>query len=350
MAATVTDLVMLTVTNMLASCFAKLLTFLAQCVCMLLFDVRVYNEENNNATFRSAVGAMRDRFVFAQGFEARQGGTVFSGVVVGLTFVALVAPCKKDNYFRCTPSFVARVFRWRWLPPLIPDATQCDEDIAVGTIRVMRNSSASVGSCVWVVNKETVCPDAVIPRLVVEEARRIAGSVRRGDRIILSGPPGCGKSTTARLVAEALGAILVPDVDPSRPGYSTMSVLCNTKEDTHIVLSMDEIDVCLRRCAQTPALARQEARSDSVRPDAYDKTSWNAMMDLFQFIPRVTVVMSTNLTFKELDAVVGAENNSMLRDGRVTRRVEMGVAAGPATTPNQHQAASVRSRRAPLPP
>ena len=153
--------------------------------------------------------------------------------------------------------------------------------------------------------------------------------------VILSGPPGCGKSTTARAVTMLLDAVLVPGFDPSRPGHTTTDVLVTVRDlttvGTHVVISMDEFDVCVRRAVAGGALPAALGDAETGTPEVTDKASWNAMMDMLQFVPKVTVIMSTNLTFKELDAL--DPSGAMLRAGRVTQRIDAG-SPGPQLSGN----------------
>ena len=157
---------------------------------------------------------------------------------------------------------------------------------------------------------------ALADRIVVLHKEDIGGASQV--RVILSGPPGCGKTTTARLVAESLGSVLVSGFDPSRPGQSVHDVLAAMSSyvamNGHLVFSMDVFDVCIQRAVEGALTVSSESES----PEVTDKATWIALMDMLQFIPNVTFIMSTNLTFAELDAL--DVSVAMLRAGRVTQR------------------------------
>ena len=269
-----------------------------------------------------------------------------SGVIIGrwLSFVAIT---KQVTVRHFTVDGIV-VWRWRFLPTLVPD----DEALAAASSRgkawVFRASGSSAEAPNWRGRSELLCPDFV-PRAIVDGAREVAEAIAaaavktRQARVIVSGPIGCGKSTTSRLLAAAIGRVtgdesavsLVAGFDPSRPGHSLAGVLDLAQfADNHwVVVMLDEVDCVLSKLdsavgdANTPpnsgAAPIVGSGKNGVLPEVVDKGTWNAMLDMLQFYDRVILVMTTNLSFSELDAIDAPHRGALLRAGRVTMRVEM---------------------------
>lgn len=319
------DLVTLTAGSIVAGWVNAAVRALFSALFCLAIDERVYTE---GLAVQATMDRVRATHLFAEKHAVVNGRMSPTGVVFGPWFVARVKVKEPGEPFRGRRGgggVSVTVARLRWLqPPLVPDGAIMDmsKEPVAGTVTVMRR-----GSDGWSVRRERACPDAV-PKEAASTAAEVATrifdaiSVSRDVqmRVILSGPPGSGKSTAARLVALSLGATLVPAFDPSRPGFSVDSVLSMTPDDAMIVLSMDEFDVCLRRAlspspSPSPSVDREGGGKEC---EVVDRASWNAMLDALQFVPNVVVVMSTNMTFADLE---NEFEPSALRAGRITHRM-----------------------------
>jgi hypothetical protein len=304
----------------------------------LAFQERIYSDDSSMNGMAAVMEQVRALHLFSERREVIGTRMQPSGLVIGPTFVAnitRVAASERSIYDKGTMMRMS-VVRWRWMPPLVPDdaITNNSSHCPPGLIYVLRKGSDSRGTG-WDMRSENACP-AAVPAVAVAVARdaacqivalqKASGSAAQV-RVILSGPPGCGKSTAARLVASMLGAVLIPGLDPSRPGHGVSDVLSAVKNfvdgvnGRHVVISMDEFDVCIRRAVAGDAAPQPPASTivSSGPPEVTDKASWNAVVDRLQFVPNVTVIMSTNLTFAELDKV--DPSGAMLREGRVTKRI-----------------------------
>jgi hypothetical protein len=272
----------------------------------------------------------------------------------GAGFMACTSTAKYMHDLTC-PSIV--VWRWRWLPPLVADMPHAATSPGEKRIKVMRLSGPSRSCSDWRSRDEVVCPSRV-PLAVSSASRSTARLMEAGARledqarVLLCGPPGCGKSTATRFLAQALDAVLVVGFDPIRVGAERlMAVIDNARlsSDEWVVIVVEEVDCALsriephgarvsddepgddgggddlddpdstRRRRQGPASARGPPASC-----ALDKASWNGMMDMLQFHTRVALVMTSNKTLEELDAIDALRGGgALLREGRVTQRIAM---------------------------
>ncbi len=337
------ELFALSIGSLVASWATMAISAAARGLFHIVLHERVYSEDTSKSGMNAVIARVSALHVFSQRREVVGMRMQPSGVVIGATFVARVERIASSElgtgpYSRGALMRV-RVMRPRWMPPLVSDdaITTPVASPVPGVIRVMRKCGKWGNG--WTLRSEIASP-AAMPAAAAAVARDLASRVvalhrsaceSAQVRVILSGPPGCGKSTTARAVTMLLDAVLVPGFDPSRPGHTTTDVLVTVRDlttvGTHVVISMDEFDVCVRRAVAGGALPAALGDAETGTPEVTDKASWNAMMDMLQFVPKVTVIMSTNLTFKELDAL--DPSGAMLRAGRVTQRIDAGSPGPP---------------------
>jgi hypothetical protein len=334
------DLLVLTLHSLVLGWVARSVAALLRLVALLLVHEREYSPAiGSPAAYVAAELAVSEGAWFSTRMVTREGVRMApGGVVVGRRLAFLALSTQIDRGFLSTvDAFV--VFRWRWLPPLVPDSVEHSIK-GDGAIAVMRQCSPDPSRAEWRRRTEVACPPCV-PEGVAAASREAAAlacsavlALPRGARlarVLVCGPPGCGKSTSARLVADRLRAetggdavTLVAGFDPTRPGHSMARVLeeaaASAGPGSWVVVAMEEVECALRRLAApspTPTAA-------AVLPDVHDKQSWTAMMDMLQFVDRVVLVMTTNLSHSELDALDAEHHQgALLRAGRVTLRVAM---------------------------
>ena len=295
----------------------------------MVFHERVYSENCCKLGMNAVIERVSAQHIFSERREVVGTRMQPSGIVIGPSFIARVERIPaSDRSVHSAAGMRVRVLRFRWMPPLVSDDAILNnaENSKPGVIRVLRQCGTG-RNAKWAMRNEVASP-ASVPAVAAAVAGNLASkiaSLHKTDstaqvRVVLSGPPGCGKSTTARVVAKLLGAVLVPGFDPSRPGHNVGDVLTmrNMYAGEHTVISMDEFDMCIRRAITGEP---HPADTDMGVPEVTDKASWNALMDMLQFVPSVTIVMSSNLTFPELDAM--DPSGAMLRAGRVTHRIDV---------------------------
>jgi hypothetical protein len=155
---------------------------------------------------------------------------------------------------------------------------------------VMRNAEA-VASC------------------IVEDYRRGLGSARV---YVLHGRPGCGKSSTVRMVTQKVSGVLYPTFDPTTSAVSVKSIMSMwSSAETPVVIGYEEFDVTFRHIAMGTL-----TKPSVMLPDALNKASWNAMLDCIKRKKHVIFIMVTNKSFDEIRALTCGDA-SLLRLGRV---------------------------------
>lgn len=197
-------------------------------------------------------------------------------------------------------------------------------------INVLEPVSNSVAECNDLSTFRQVAIDADVPDAVRKRsnvaAKTIVDDYRQSDgkasAYILSGPPGCGKSTTAReavkqLSKSGLDAFLYADYNPTRPGSCIWRIISDySTKNSPVVFVIEEFDDPLREIMKGTI-----RDSDCLRRDAISKSSWNSMLDRFARMKHVILIMTTNKTPEELLTLCRGDT-SLLRPGRVKRTIE----------------------------
>jgi len=288
-----------------------------------ILDERVYtNTDNKNTNVLVIIlKQIVDKYWYSKRLELFEGKMYPAGLIIGMNFLAYTNTEATPLAFRQTKTTV-RVLRWRWLPPLIPDddINGLSNDIGKGMIRVSRRCNDN-----WNFMHEISYPIGIsheTKMACLDMANKLAEAVKekKGQaRIILSGPPGVGKSTSIRGLTLLMNAILVPTFDPTRKGFNIFNVqseLRMTGNTRMIIICIEEFDGILNRLNDDSKILDASA-------EVIDKASWNNMMDFLQYIPNIVVIMTSNLDFHALDALDLPHGGALLREGRITHRFEM---------------------------
>jgi hypothetical protein len=137
---------------------------------------------------------------------------------------------------------------------------------------------------------------------------------------IISGEPGCGKSTVASLLAQHFNDVLKKNVAISFTFNTPFEYLNSkppcVKRSEVLVLVFDEIDICITNM-HSASLNNTENKSTNV----YTKRDWNLFFDDYSrgMYPNTILLMTTNKSLETLDDL----DPSYLRAGRVDFRFKM---------------------------
>lgn len=226
------------------------------------------------------------------------------------------------------------LYRWRWLPPLVPKDTvegTCALDAAasIGVVRASRTGGvlhAPEPAC------PASCPSAAASSaLAASLVALYSAHTHSGVRVVVSGPPGCGKSMAARIAAHKMGATLVAEYQPDGQGtLSMLDIVARTCPSAArpVVVVWNEFDQCVRRYRYN-----FRARFPIELATKGDHTD---LMDYLQFQPHVVLVMTTNMTTDNLRRLDKRHGNALFRSGRITAMFRM-TSAG-----THHQAGAVQ--------
>ena len=346
-------LVMLTTSGVLAGWVASAVHALFEGILRILTLERTYTESRNHGGMEALLSTLESTHLFAERRDARGNGSAYmtvAGTVIGSAYVAFVEVETKNDLFRVDRRMMrVRVLRPRWLGPLLPDsiANGVDDEVRQdGSICVMRQSGSNIGALEWQTRRELASPSFVVDTVradaeaVAEHMEHAARtSPGRHARVLMTGPPGIGKTTSTRLLAMRLGAVLVPSFDPTRPGADIQGLLCDIGHDrghrngeahpsldrgSWAVIVMEDVDGCMGRLRPTSAGLGPDADASShgVRTEVVDKASWTGMLDMLQYTPRVVLVMTSNKSTTDLEGLDVRAGGALLRKGRVTDRCD----------------------------
>lgn len=212
------------------------------------------------------------------------------------------------------------LLRWIWLPPLIP----VQKDTRVTTcesLRVHRRALAE-DSGISVTTEKVIPPSHVRHDTFIVRDRDEAletmldlHAEQNGQRFLLCGGKGVGKTVIARRFAQKIGAELYANWDPTVPGDDLSTILELGDGDVPIVINMPECNTALDRINRSAVVHSRRARAE-----VHDKTSWCNTFDHLNLVG-ATVILDTNLTEKEMDALDVRHQGAMLRHGRITARI-----------------------------
>jgi energy-coupling factor transporter ATP-binding protein EcfA2 len=212
------------------------------------------------------------------------------------------------------------VYRWNWGfvkgLPIIPDHSQLNS-IEKNTIHILETNGNKTNDMYLKRMVELTLPTIGIDNVILKSSNSVADAIVKdyisGNNAakvyVLHGRPGCGKSTTLRLITKQLSGTLFADYNPT--GVHAISTIIN-QWDSDIIIAYDEFDVSFERIV----LGNVNDKYSGIIPDAKDKASWNSLLDYIKRKQRVIFVMITNKTFEEIQEITNGDD-SFLRYGRV---------------------------------
>jgi len=131
---------------------------------------------------------------------------------------------------------------------------------------------------------------------------------KNGIVCLLHGDPGVGKSTTTRVVARDLNAILFSEYNPTKSKYNLFHFV---NQYSHlkkpIVVVMEECDIILENIYN---------KNCDEKADITDKISWNSILDKIKRRKNIILILTTNKSYKNLINICKLDK-SLLRKHRV---------------------------------
>lgn len=162
--------------------------------------------------------------------------------------------------------------------------------------------------------EEIVYSDS-IKESIIQNSHEIADAIgkrmykeKQSQVFLLSGPTGCGKTTTARVIAKQINGILYPDYTPIRPDFNLWSRYSYAKYNhENFVAVMEEVDVVLD--------AITSGKVTNQKCNIIDKISWNNTLDKVKRTSNIVLIMTTNKTLDQIKEICNDE--SLTRKHRI---------------------------------
>lgn len=205
------------------------------------------------------------------------------------------------------------IWTWKGTPPLVTDVTlTVDTSLKTGHISVLKRRAGPLSEfCITRTTQRTLragCPTVEASMKVVKQMAEQYRATGEG-RFVLYGPPGSGKSTALRLLAEELGAEIFPSFNPTIPSESIEGVIEWLPNEKQLLLAgLNEVDCVLDKFGTIKTDGEYQVQ-------VHDKKSWNQTLDDVADMPNVILVMTTNRTMEDM---LSRYDSSLLRPGRVT--------------------------------
>ena len=212
------------------------------------------------------------------------------------------------------------VYRWNWGAvkgqPIIPDNIQ--RTVQADTINILESSgNRAEDMYLKRMTELTLPPNGIDSRILCKSqsvAQAIVDDYNAGGNaakvFILHGKPGCGKSTTLRLITKLVNGTLFADYNPT--GVHTVRTIISDGDDSQMVIGYEEFDVSFKKIVA----GNVSIQYDRLIPDAKDKASWTSLLDYLKRKQHVIFVMVTNKSLEDIEEMTCGDE-SFLRYGRV---------------------------------
>jgi hypothetical protein len=282
------------------------------------FDPRICSTTSENV-----MDTIKDRMWKSSSQTHRMGGKISPhGLVIGKWFIALVKECDIGNWRKKEYSFEIKILTIRsFVPQKNGEAGDHDasDDETEQKIPILTATSAELHPK-WEKydmvfhGKSNASQDEVADSIILKATLSLKNANPFGFVALLTGKPGTGKSFIAQILANKLNAVLCSDYDPCQIGHSITEVYyaVNPTQKKPLVLLIDEVDKKVEFPEKPP-------KNDWLKSDVRDKSSWNSWMDYVSTLNNLFVVLTTNRSREELDAM----DSSYFRDGRVHETFEL---------------------------
>jgi len=212
------------------------------------------------------------------------------------------------------------VYRWNWGcvqgKPIVPDHIQPNLT-QKDTIHVLETNGNREADMYLKKMVELTLPLVGIDSQIIKVSKSVADAIvedynassKAAKVYVLHGKPGCGKTTTLRLITKLVSGTLFADYNPT--GVHAIRTIINQWE-SEMVIAYDEFDVSFEHIV----CGKVTDKYLGLIPDAKDKASWNSLLDYIKRKQHVIFVMVTNKTFEEIQEMCNGDD-SFLRYGRV---------------------------------
>jgi ATPase family associated with various cellular activities (AAA) len=264
----------------------------------------------SDASVRSAVAFVRRGCLLSSATE----DDTPCGLIIGRNFLAY--------QMRISGQFRPCHDVWLIVPRGVSMTAKAETKTSASTVKTW-NRSGPIFSILW---SAATAPVSIAPTpeqagVITQIIKHASVSADNGygfnTSVLLHGPPGCGKSQIAFLLAKQLNAAVCTEHNPLDPGDALMSVVLRasaTREAPLIVL-LDEWDARISIVFAQPGAFRGK---DSI-PEIWDKTSYCIYMDKLCRYSNVIFIFTANSNPQSIANI----DPSVVRAGRIDLTLEM---------------------------
>lgn len=320
----------LTISNSFALSLSFFSRIIYDSLIKFIITYRQYQTHNSTKLTETVLEKIESHHWLSDGKIILRGKMIPHGLVIGknFRFLASVEALVSSDTNKCDALDIT-VWTWRWDRPIVSDISNlvCNEEFDEdnnhgneGYVKVMRMGLYNTYACRKESARPINCPTLKQSEFLAQDMYKSWLENERNGRFIISGPPGCGKSISVRILASKMNGTLCPYYNPTKPRVSIEDIIDTTffTRENPLVIAMDEFDKCLDKLIDSnPSMDRNIVEVGT-------KSDWTNLMDYMQFRPDIIMVMVTNKTFAEIDEIDKKYfDGALLRTGRVTDRFLM---------------------------
>lgn len=301
--------------------FSTLINFIVFVIKNIFFTVRIYRSDTiSNSSFRTLVNNIQNLNGLKFGIETYQTMNlplvVFAWNTIIITSLDHIGIHGNINVV--ITSYHLSFFKYT---PLIQDKKVDEENsFKNDSINILEICGNRASDTYITETTETTIPFMDMDKNILKNSKDVAESIvndynnsstHLSKVYILHGKPGCGKSTTLRIITNMLKGVLFSDYDPTKI-HSIKDVIRDYTDKEPLIIGYEEFDISFEKII-TDQVERQY---ENIILDAVDKSSWNNLIDYIKRKQNVIFIMTTNKTIEQIKEITRMDS-SYLRYGRV---------------------------------
>lgn len=300
--------------NIISSLFS--IHFVINIIYNIIYVKRIYNYSSARKKTMDIIDALNE---LQKPYCFKFGREMFHNKSVPL----LVLSFETISFATCEMAFSGMilnivVYRFRWGDvkgePLIPD-NYSKQILNEDTIKIIEKTNRDSFT-----SEEVVIPPYGIPDKIIKRCYKVANTIvdeyksnmEVSKVYMLHGYPGCGKTTTLRIITGLVKGILFPEYNATDSTLSIRDIINDWKSDeTTLVVAFEEFDIYFKDIVNKKTISTAKQK-----PDAFDKSSWNSMLDYLKRKKNLIYIMLTNKSIEDIQEMY-QDDFSYLRKGRV---------------------------------
>ena len=280
--------------------------------------IEVFEPSRCRPTAENVLEKIKNKMWWSSMFSYKIGGKKDpQGLVVGRWFISIITPQKVGNWRTEGIAFRIIIISLSSFSPKSQSQSQITDNKS--TIEILASPTADVHAQ-WqrqqmnYYGRNNSLQNKIVNKIIKLANKSFLNNFPYGCVVLVSGQPGTGKSFISQILTKKLNGILCNTYNPTQYGHSIDEVYFNVgpTKDKPLIILIDEIDNKIQ-------FKKENKVHEWLSKDVKDKSSWCNLMDKISCMNNLFVIMTTNLSFDELDDI----DPSYFRKGRVHYRVEM---------------------------